>query len=472
MNIIVSVNNNNIIGLDNDLFIRSKNDLKYFATITKHTDADKPNIVIMGYNTWCSIPNKPLKDRVNIVITKNHIFEFNNTDNLKAFVTFDNFMEWFNIHKINYNKSFVIGGESIYNTVFKDYSSYIEIIYITKFNYSLDYSQSDIQGKTIKSFAHDLSKFILIQKNSKYSDVELFGDTMGLDHTYLTYIHRDMYNNGEYQYLEILKDILQSDKKSTRNSDVLSKFGVRMEFDLRNGFPLLTTKQMGWKTVLRELLWFISGSTDNSVLQNNRVHIWDKNAEEFKEKGLYDENDLGPVYGFQWRYFGGEYINCKTPPHNGVDQLKYIIETIKTDPTSRRLILSSWNPVDIPNMALPPCHVLVQFNIERQYIDAQLYQRSGDMFLGVPFNITSYSLLLHIIGSITGYKPRKFVHVIGDAHIYEQHIDAVKTQINRIPYMFPVLDMKHISDIDDIKETDFNIAGYSCHSKITAEMIV
>ena len=198
-----------------------------------------------------------------------------------------------------------------------------------------------------------------------------------------------------------------------------------MEFDLRNGFPLLTTKKMGWKTVLRELLWFISGSTDNSILQNNNVHIWDKNAKDFEKSGLYEPNDLGPVYGFQWRYFGGEYIDCKTPPTNGVDQIKYIIDTIKNDPSSRRLILSSWNPVDIPKMALPPCHVLVQFNIENQYIDAQLYQRSGDMFLGVPFNITSYSFLLHIIGSITGYKPRKLVHIIGDAHKDVSSFDSI-----------------------------------------------
>uniref|UniRef100_A0A6C0CZ40 thymidylate synthase n=1 Tax=viral metagenome TaxID=1070528 RepID=A0A6C0CZ40_9ZZZZ len=472
MNVIVSVNNNNIIGIDNDLLIHSKEDLKNFAMITKYSESDKPNMVIMGYNTWSSIPNRPLKDRVNIVITKNHITEFNNTDDLKAFVTFDNFMEWFDSNKINYNKCFIIGGSSIYNTVFKNYIDYIELIYITKFNHSLDYSREDIQQGSITYFNHNLSKFKLIESTNEYSNVKLLGVDTGMEHTYLTYIHSDMYNYDEYQYLELLKDILNSDKKPTRNGDVYSKFGVRMEFDLRNGFPLLTTKQMGWKTVLRELLWFISGSTDNSELQSKKVHIWDKNADDFEERGLYEKNDLGPVYGFQWRHFGGEYINCKTPPYNGIDQLKYIIDTIKTDPHSRRLILSSWNPVDIPNMALPPCHVLVQFNIEGQYIDAQLYQRSGDMFLGVPFNITSYSFLLHIIGSITGYKPRKFVHVIGDAHIYEQHIEAVKTQINRIPYMFPVLEMKEITDIDNIKETDLNVVGYSSHSRISAEMVV
>lgn len=471
MNVIVSVNNNNIIGVNNDLLIHSKEDLKKFAEITKKTYNDKKNLVIMGYNTWKSIPNKPLKDRVNIIITKNHINEFMITKDIKAFVTFDNFMEWFDRNKINYNKSFVIGGSSIYNTLFKNYKHYIELIYITKFNYSLDLTKVALLDK-IHHFVDDLSKFKLINESKENTEVKLFGDKTNMDHTYLTYIHSDMYNNEEYQYLNLLKEIINSDKKSSRNGYVYSKFGLRMEFDLRNGFPLLTTKKMGWKTVLRELLWFISGSTDNSILQNNNVHIWDKNAEDFEKSELYGPNDLGPVYGFQWRHFGGEYIDCKTPPTNGVDQIKYIIDTIKNDPSSRRLILSAWNPVDIPKMALPPCHVLIQFNIENQYIDSQLYQRSGDMFLGVPFNITSYSFLLHIIGSITGYKPRKLVHIIGDAHIYEQHIEAVNTQINRIPYMFPVLTMKDIKDIDDIKESDFNVDGYTSHPRINAEMIV
>tara|TARA_X000000950_G_scaffold228497_1_gene276044 strand:- start:818 stop:2233 length:1416 start_codon:yes stop_codon:yes gene_type:complete len=471
MNVIVSINNNNIIGINNDLLIHSKEDLKKFAEITKKTDNDKKNLVIMGYNTWMSIPNTPLKDRVNIIITKNHINEFIITKYVKAFVGFDNFMEWFDKNKINYNKSFVIGGSSIYNTLFKNYKHYIELIYITKFNYSLDLTRVALLDN-IHYFVDDLSKFILINEYKENTEVKLFGDKTNMDHTYLTYIHSDIYNNEEYQYLNLLKDIINSDKKKSRNGNVYSKFGLRMEFDLRNGFPLLTTKKMGWKTVLRELLWFISGSTDNSILQNNKVHIWDKNAEDFEKSGLYESNDLGPVYGFQWRHFGGEYIDCKTPPTNGVDQIKYIVDTIKNDPSSRRLILSAWNPVDIPKMALPPCHVLVQFNIENQYIDAQLYQRSGDMFLGVPFNITSYSFLLHIIGSITGYKPRKLIHIIGDAHIYEQHIDAVNTQINRIPYMFPVLTMKDIKDIDNIKESDFNVEGYTSHSRINAEMIV
>ena len=168
-----------------------------------------------------------------------------------------------------------------------------------------------------------------------------------------------------------------------------------MKFDLRNGFPLLTTKKMGWKTILRELLWFLSGNTDNKQLLNKKVHIWTQNAEDYSKRSVYREGDLGPIYGFQWRHFGANYKGCDEDYTNkGIDQIRWLIDEIKQNPHSRRLIVSSWNPVDIPTMALPPCHAFVQFSIEDTFIDAQLYQRSGDMFLGVPYNIASYSYLL------------------------------------------------------------------------------
>jgi len=248
-----------------------------------------------------------------------------------------------------------------------------------------------------------------------------------------------------------------------------------MKFDLREGFPLLTTKKMPWKTVLRELLWFIQGSTSNQVLQDKNVHIWDANAskEFLKTRGLsYEEGDLGPIYGFQWRHFGATYVDHKTDYQGqGIDQLQWIIQEIQRNPTSRRLIMSSWNPVDLDKMALPPCHIMIQFNIEDSYIDAQLYQRSGDMFLGVPFNISSYSFLLHIIGKITGYTPRYFIHIIGDTHIYENHIEPVKEQLLRIPSKFPSLEINQLSSIDTIQESDFKIVNYNYYPTIRAEMV-
>jgi len=249
-----------------------------------------------------------------------------------------------------------------------------------------------------------------------------------------------------------------------------------MRFDLRQGFPLLTTKKMPWKTILRELLWFIQGSTDNKLLQEKKVHIWDGNSskEFLKSRGLdtYEEGDLGPIYGFQWRHFGAEYIDHKTDySDKGVDQLQWIIDEIKADPTSRRLLMSAWNPVDLHKMALPPCHVMVQFNIEGEYIDAQLYQRSGDMFLGVPFNIASYSFLLHIVGQLTGYTPRYLIHIIGDTHIYEKHIEAVHEQLQRVPSQFPQLRIKTLENIDSIQESDFKFENYCSFPTIKAEMV-
>ena len=252
-----------------------------------------------------------------------------------------------------------------------------------------------------------------------------------------------------------------------------------MRFDLRKGFPLITTKKVAWKTVLRELLWFISGSTDNKVLQNKKVNIWTANSKkEYLEKiglGDYREGELGPIYGFQWRHFGAKYQGAEHDYTNqGVDQLEYIINLIKNDPTSRRIIINSWNASDLKKMALPPCHVMVQFNVDTNEgcIDAKLTQRSGDMFLGVPFNIASYSFLLHIISKITGYIPGKLIHILGDTHIYEEHLDAVNEQISRVPVQFPELEISDdLTDIDSLDESMFSIKNYKCYEKIIAPMI-
>jgi thymidylate synthase len=251
-----------------------------------------------------------------------------------------------------------------------------------------------------------------------------------------------------------------------------------MEFNLQKGFPLLTTKQIGYKTILRELLWFIKGSTSNQELNDKNVHIWNMNSsKEFLDsRNLdYEEGDLGPVYGFQWRHFGAEYESCHSDySGKGIDQLKNIIHLIKTEPTSRRIILNSWNVSDIDKMALPPCHVMCQFNVNtnNNTLNCQLYQRSGDMFLGVPFNIASYSLLTYIIAKITGYIPGKFIHILGDTHIYESHLNAVNKQLERVPYSFPeLLISDELSDIDNIKEEYFIMKNYNPYPKITAPMV-
>ena len=488
LNIICSVANDSIIGVNNDLYVKIKDDLKYFQKITSENYyKNKQNVLIMGYNTFKSI-GKPLKDRINIVISKNHADELNKKD----IIHFDDLNICFqHLESNEYGKIFIIGGASIYNKVFKDYFPIIDTIHYTNVltegleNYqyaeSISKNVSRCKVPVYKWCAE--KKIVLLDSTEKcskglyYNFMTEMYEEKELNYTFNVFQNVYFSNNEELQYINLLKNILnKKNLKETRNANVFSEFGVRMEFDLRNGFPILTTKRVPWKTVLRELLWFISGSTDNQALKDKNVHIWNANAsKEFLDsRGLdYEEDDLGPVYGFQWRHFGTYYVDNKTDyTGKGTDQLKYIIDEIKNNPASRRLILNSWNAADIDKMALPPCHVMVQFNIDKEFIDCQLYQRSGDMFLGVPFNITSYAFLLSIIGHITGYKPRKLIHIIGDAHIYEQHVEAVNQQLMRTPNRFPYLTINEdLNNIDTIKEEYFAIINYDCYTTIPAPMI-
>ena len=475
INIILS-KYNNIIGINNDLLCKIKDDMEYFKSITKNTD-NKENVVIMGYNTWESIPIKfrPLVNRINIVLSKNNKYKIKDK-NVNVFSDIKELFRWLFNNKQTFNEIFFIGGEKIYNEIFKNYNILIDKIYITDIYSDICYDNCD----NLSFFNYDLSEYISTSGDLKTTVGKIYSPEkkeyieIELQYRFIKY-HK--INNDEYQYLSLLKEIIKENNiKESRNSNVYSKFGVRMEFNLLNGFPLLTSKKMPWKTILRELLWFIKGETDNKKLNEKNVTIWNGNStKEFLESRSLNyeiEGDLGPIYGFQWRHFGAEYIDCNTDYNNkGVDQLKYVIDEIKNNPESRRIILSAWNPVDIPKMALPPCHVMVQFNVEPPFIDAQLYQRSGDMFLGVPFNIASYSLLLSIIGKICNYIPRKLIHIIGDAHIYDNHISAVNTQINRKIHNFPTLEINDLEDIDNINENMFNIINYKHETYIKAEMI-
>ena len=250
-------------------------------------------------------------------------------------------------------------------------------------------------------------------------------------------------NQGEQQYIDLIENIFENGTlESTRNGNTKAIFGNMMRFSLKDGqIPILTTKKTAWKTCLKELLWFIQGHTDNKLLKNQNVHIWDANgSREFLDsRNLtnYEEDELGPIYGFQWRHFNAPYTNSQTDYSNqGIDQLMQAITMLK-DPsqrTSRRIIVSAWNPCQLDEMALPPCHVLFQFHVKQnKYLSCSLYQRSGDVGLGVPFNIASYSFLVHIIAKHCDLEPDEFVYFLGNAHIYEDHFDALQTQIKREP---------------------------------------
>jgi thymidylate synthase len=287
---------------------------------------------------------------------------------------------------------------------------------------------------------------------------------------------QNKFEKEEEQYYQLIKDILHNGTlEQGRNGNTISIFGSSMLFSLQdNKIPLLTSKQLAWKTCLKELLWFISGSTDNSILQEQNVHIWDGDAKKASEFN-YIDGDLGPIYGHQWRHFNADYIDCKTDYTNkGIDQLQNIITQLKNPSLSRRIILSSWNPQQIDQMVLPPCHVFAQFNVSsNKELSCCLYQRSGDVGLGVPFNIASYSFLTHLLAKHCGLIAKDFIYIIGNAHIYEEHIEPLKKQVVNPLYDFPTLEIKNIHEnIEDYKINDFVINNYVFNEKIKMNVII
>lgn len=262
------------------------------------------------------------------------------------------------------------------------------------------------------------------------------------------------------QYLELCQHVLDHgvEKDDRTNTGTLSVFGYQMRFDLSKGFPLLTTKKVHLKSIIHELLWFIKGDTNVRYLQENGVRIWNEWADE--------DGNLGPIYGHQWRRW-------ETKDGQVIDQLKNVIEEIKTNPNSRRLIVSAWNVGDLDKMKLPPCHLLFQFYVANGKLSCQLYQRSGDIFLGVPFNIASYSLLTMMIAQVVGLEPGEFIHTIGDAHIYSNHIEQVKLQLTRIPRTLPQMKLNpDVKSLFDFTYEDFELVGYDPYPKITGKVAV
>lgn len=270
-------------------------------------------------------------------------------------------------------------------------------------------------------------------------------------------------------YFDAVNKVLeQGHVRQTRNSQTISMFGVNLEFDMSESFPLLTTKQMFWKGIVCELLWFIRGSTNSKELEAQGVGIWKGNSsrEYLDSIGLdyYPEGECGPIYGHQWRNFNSE----------GFDQLGDIIHQIKTDPTSRRIFMSAWNPAQMKQMCLPPCHVSYQFYVgSDNSLSCQLYMRSADMFLGLPFNIASTGLLTYIVGALTGTTPSRLLVCIGDAHIYSSHLDQIKTQLKREPLPSPkvLIHLKPNTTIDSIDVDSIELQDYQSHGKISAPMI-
>jgi thymidylate synthase len=288
-------------------------------------------------------------------------------------------------------------------------------------------------------------------------------------------------NPEEEQYLALIKHILETGNKRIDRTAVgtLSVFGRTMRFSLRDGkFPLLTTKRVFWRGVVEELLWFIRGDTNALHLSEKNVKIWDANSStEFLTSvglGHREEGDLGPIYGFQWRHFGARYTDMHADyTGQGIDQLTQLIHEIKTNPMSRRLILTAWNPYDLSMMALPPCHMFCQFYVNQGELSCQLYMRSCDMGLGVPFNIASYCLLTCMMAQVCDLRPGEFIHVLGDAHVYRDHVDGLKQQLLRKPRSFPRLNINSsVKNIDEFKFEDFELIDYNPYGAIQMKMAV
>lgn len=262
------------------------------------------------------------------------------------------------------------------------------------------------------------------------------------------------------QYIDLLRHVMENgvDKGDRTGTGTRSVFGYQMRFNLEDGFPVLTTKKLHLRSIIHELLWFLSGDTNIKYLHDNGVTIWDEWADE--------NGDLGPVYGYQWR-------SWPNPNGQSIDQISQVVNSLKNNPDSRRHIVSAWNPAEVDKMALPPCHSLFQFYVADGKLSCQLYQRSADLFLGVPFNIASYALLTMMMAQVTGLRPGEFVHTLGDVHIYNNHFEQVKEQLSREPRTLPIMKINpDVKSIFDFKYEDFTLEGYDPHPTIKAPIAV
>ena len=266
-------------------------------------------------------------------------------------------------------------------------------------------------------------------------------------------------DHPEWQYLNLLRDILDNgvERGDRTGTGTLGVFGRQMRFDLSKGFPLLTTKKLHTRSIIVELLWFLRGESNIAWLKENKVSIWDEWADA--------EGELGPVYGKQWR-------SWTAPDGRVIDQIEKLVHGLKNNPNSRRHIVSAWNPADVDDMALPPCHCLFQFFVADGKLSCQLYQRSADVFLGVPFNIASYALLTMMVAQVVGLKPGEFVHSFGDAHLYLNHLDQAREQLTRTPLPFPTMEMAPHTDLFAFQPEDFTLVGYEAHPHIKAAVSV
>ncbi|XP_042482703.1 putative bifunctional dihydrofolate reductase-thymidylate synthase isoform X3 [Macadamia integrifolia] len=492
------------IGKDGKLPWRLPSDLKFFKEVTKTTsDPLKKNAVIMGRKTWESIPleHRPLPGRLNVVLTRSGSFDIATAENVVICGSLVSALELLaaSPYSLSIEKVFVIGGGQIFKESLN--APGCEAIHITEIETSFE-CDTFIPPIDFSVFQPWYSTFPLVESNIRFSFVTYVrvrastsvnngvmfdgcSDNTKFEIEKFSFLPKMIFErHQEYLYLGLVEDIiLNGNQKDDRTgTGTVSKFGCQMDFNLRKSFPLLTTKKVFWRGVVEELLWFISGSTNANVLQEKGIHIWDGNASRdyLDSIGFSDREvgDLGPIYGFQWRHFGARYTDMHADySGQGFDQLLDVIDKIKNNPNDRRIVLSAWNPSDLKLMALPPCHMfaqpVLQFYVANGELSCQMYQRSADMGLGVPFNIASYALLTCMIAHVCGLVPGDFKHVIGDAHVYKTHIRPLQEQLQKLPKPFPILKINpQKKDIDSFVATDFKLIGYDPHHKIDMKMAV
>lgn len=480
-NMIVMVTKNYSIKYEDSVPWENEVYLDYFNSMTKD------GALIMGRKTYETLPlnNRPFQNKLNLVMSKEYPKYSQLTREKLKFINpwlLDNMIipgtgtgtgtgtETGTEEEQTY---WVIGGREMY-----------ELFWERCENVHMCVLEKNVKGSVLNFIDLPPCYELIEHSEKKFSS---------LDDCYYRFLHYKKNDDSpcihhERQYLGQLNTILKSGNARDDRTGVgtIGLFGVQHRYDVSKYLPLLTTKFVPIGVIIKELLWFMRGETDSKILENQGVNIWKGNtSREFLDKrGLshLPEGDIGKGYGFQWRHFGAEYVDGQADyTGQGFDQLGYIIDLLKNDPFNRRILLSAWCPTDLDKMALPPCHVLVQFYVEEdqeikeRYLSCQLYQRSSDFFLAGNYNLVSYTILLYILAKKTGYKPKEMIHTFGDIHCYKNHIEQVKLQLGRQPRMQPILELDDsIKDkpIEEITVDDFTLIGYFPHPTIKAEMAV
>ena len=489
------------IGKNNELPWKISEDLKYFKKITQQFEnnlnktsnqdslnIDYINVCIMGRKTWDSIPNqfKPLTSRLNIIITNKKIESDNNLIIYSDFINLEHNLKKFNnamivnpntnnIYQIN--KKFIIGGESIYKYAFENLP--IENIYTTEV-----YLKEKEYHSYFPIKIHENKEFKLQECSNFYEENEYHFRFLKYINKKLINCETELFRNHEEdEYLKLMKNILKNgiNRSDRTGTGTLSLFGQQLKFNLEDTFPLCTTKKIFFRAVFEELMLYLRGQTDNKILNEKNIHIWDGNTSEdfLKKRNLpYREGDMGETYGFNFRHFGGKYKGCDSNYKGiGYDQLQEVIRLIKEDPTSRRIIINLWNPDGNQRAALPSCLCMYQFYVDtnKNKLNLQIYIRSSDFFLANNWNTCTGALLVHMICNLEGinYTPGELIVVTGDTHLYLTHLEQVKLNLLREPFPFPKLHIKEKKkNIEEYSYSDLQIIGYKCMPNISANMAV